>query len=835
MKKILFPVLGCIAFLLNGADIEIISGGRSGYKIVYADKELYPFHNRYSSIGAETLQRILRHSTGAVLPIVPESRFDGKGKAIFFGTTDAVRKAGLAPAHYKRWEHRIDVKEGNIYLHGMDWRNKSDITKLYRQRYILGSHKAMLTFLEKFTGAVFAGTPDSRDGVPKIKRLAVPENFSYKRVPAIEYNMAGRRNLDYDIANNSFFAPWYGCYGGHNHNVALNPKKYFKDHPEYYALIKGKRDPGPRVQICLANKDVQELIYKEVLDHIDRGYEMVQLAQSDGFLPCECKECANLFGLNPGVPPTDRNAYRSSPVWGEKLWILHRNFARRLLKDRPGKKVCIMAYGPTRQAPRTFKEFPDNVLIELAPYSEEILKSWAPYTVRGGFVVYLYNWGYYNNEGFMPKRSWNYLKEQAKSLRRSNVKGIYCCGFGEAHGLEGPNYYIWLKLTEDPDQDVAELFKRFCGALFPKAAKEMEEFYTLINSRLDLHYTVKETDWNDPALLTGNPPTYDRAAFGTVLLRWPEEVLVKLDTLLKKAEAKSGKNWQLSLARFELDYLMHTARSVNALSKFRKTLTDADYKEAEKHLVARQKFLNALKWSKNNQTYKNGFALFAHAPKNAVQAGGRMRGLLFAPFNWDMLWLKEKGVKCAGRVIKPGDSVPQYLVPGNYLTEMVPVQKEKAVRILSRVEQDALKVIFIRSSSTYKEMEKSQLSVYLGPDEKNLKRFVCRFRNGRPACYTRKLTNAANKGLGDVYSNGKTCGKVTVPAPGVKLAPGEISAELTIPFSAFEKKPRPGSTWLFNATADHIYPGVSFFMVWEYNFEQASWRNTRDRYGKIVF
>lgn len=835
MKQILFSLLCGAAFLLNAADIEIISNGKSAYRIVYADKELFPHHNRYSSTAANTLQKILRHATGAVLSALPESRFDGKGKAIFIGGTSALRKAGLAPAKYGIWEHRIDVRNGNIYLHGMDWRNRQNPKASHRQIYMLGSYKAMLTFAEKFLNAVFAGTPDFCDGIPQTAKLSVPENYTFRRIPAIEYNMTGRRTLEYDVANNGFYAPWYGSYGGHNHNQAVPPAKYLKSNPEYFALIKGQRNPGPRVQLCLSNKNVQELIYKEVLDHIDRGYEMVQLAQSDGFLPCECPHCADLFGLRPGAKASDQSAYRASTVWGEKLWILHRSFAKRLLKDRPGKKVCIIAYGPTRRPPESFREFPSNVVIELAPYSEEILKSWSSYKVPGGFVVYLYNWGYYNYEGFMPKRSLNFLQAQVKSLLKSHVRGIYCCGFGEAHGLEGANYYAWLKLTEDPDQDVKKLVKRFCGAIFPKAAEEMVEFYTLINSRLDLHYTTKEVDWNDPALLSGKLPFIDRGSVGTIRVRWTPEVMEKLDQLLKKAEAKSGRNWQLSLVRWELDYLMLTAKAVNALSKFRKTLSDADWKETEKYLVMRQDFIDALKWNKHNQAYKDGFPLFAYAAKPAALAGGRMRGLLFAPFNWDARWLKSNAVKCAGRLIKVGDTKAQYLIPGNYLTDMLPVHKEKAVRLFCRNEGENLKVVFIKSNATGKEMVKEQISVILGPDSKNLSRFICRFRSGRLTRYAKKMDNIANKGKGDLYTNAGYAGTVTVPAPNVKLAPGEISAELTIPYSVFGKKPAPGEEWLFNATADHTFPGVNFYSVWEHNFEQATWRNTRDTQGKIRF
>ena len=835
MKKAILFLAVLAVFCAAGAEVCLISSGRSRYKIVYADTELFPFHNRYSSGTAETFQKILRHATGVRLPVVPESRFDGKGKAFFIGATRALRTAGLAPERYERWEHRIDVKDQNIYLHGMDWRNSKSPEAGYRQYYVFGSRKAMLTFSEKFLNAVFAGTPNVCDGVPKIKKLSIPENYSFKRTPAIEYNLTGRRTLDYDVANNGFYAPWYGTYGGHNHNVALNVAKYFKTHPEYYALSNGKRTPGPRVQLCLSNKQVQELIYKEVLDHLDQGFEMVQLAQSDGFSPCECLECQNLFGLVPKVSPKEKLAYRSSPVWGEKLWILHRSFAERLLKDRPGKKVCIIAYGPTRRPPESFKEFPSNTVIELAPYSEEILKSWQSHKVPGGFVVYLYNWGYYNPAGFTPKRSWDFCKKQIISFLNNNVKGIYCCGFGENHGLEGPTYYIWLKLTEDPGQDVKVLLNRFCRNIFPAAVKEMEAFYTLLDSRLQLEYAPKEIDWNDPDLLSGSPLSLDRMAAGTMLLRYPENVLLQLDALLKQAEAKSGKNWQLELVRMELDYLLHTARSINALKKFRSTLSASDWKKVEKHLLDRQDLLDGLPWYKKQYAMKNGQALFGYAPYQTLQAGGRLRGVLYAPFNWDIRYLVQKNIQAAGRRMKVNDPLPQYMIPGNYLVDMAPIHKKQSVKFFCKQEKDVLKFIFIQENASYEAMRQNQISVLLGPDKNSLVRFHGRFRNGQAGRYVKTLDNRANKGNGDVYVRKGDGGRVTVPAPGVKLAPGEISAELAVPLSLFEKMPRKGDTWLLNATAEFTHPGVNCYLIWEHNFEQNTWRNTRDTQGQLNF
>ena len=67
---------------------------------------------------------------------------------------------------------------------------------------------------------------------------------------------------------------------------------------------------------------MQELIYRELVTELDRGFEMTELGQTDGYVPCDCAKCRALYGVR-------------AP--GEKLWILHRSFAERLMKDRPGK------------------------------------------------------------------------------------------------------------------------------------------------------------------------------------------------------------------------------------------------------------------------------------------------------------------------------------------------------------------------------------------------------------------------------------------------------------------------------------------------------------------
>ena len=133
-------------------------------------------------------------------------------------------------------------------------------------------------------------------------------------------------------------------------------------------------------------------------------------------------------------------------------------------------------------------------------------------------------------------------------------------------------------------------------------------------------------------------------------------------------------------------------------------------------------------------------------------------------------------------------------------------------------------------------MRKASISVFIGPDRKNLKRFAARFRSGISSQYIFDKSNAENKGHGMVMKLQGTGVRVTVPAPGVTLAEGEIVAMFTIPWSKIGKRPAPGEKWLFNALCDFTDPQYGrVYSVWEHNFDQATWRNTLDRQGTLQF
>ncbi|MDP6354740.1 MAG: DUF4838 domain-containing protein, partial [Planctomycetota bacterium] len=133
-------------------------------------------------------------------------------------------------------------------------------------------------------------------------------------------------------------------YGGHSYYDAVPAKEYGKTKPEYFALIGGLRTPTGN-HLCITNGAVQELMLREMEKRLDEAYQWVELAQTDGYRPCECTECAAVH-----------------PDPGERTWIVHRKLAEAMQKRRPGKKVMILAYPPNRNPPKSFDRFPDNVV-----------------------------------------------------------------------------------------------------------------------------------------------------------------------------------------------------------------------------------------------------------------------------------------------------------------------------------------------------------------------------------------------------------------------------------------------------------------------------------------
>lgn len=817
MKKALFLCFFTVgAFLLSGVQI-LAENGKSPFVIVHAGER--------SEYSANFLRQMIEYSSGAKVAVIPESAYKKGSPAIFVGATAAAKAKKLIPASYAPWEHRIDIEKGAVFLTGADSPGRS----VARGGFESGTLKAVITFLERFCNCCFFAPASLREYTVKQQKITLPDTFSLLKKPHIEYCMSRSKQLEYDLATNAFYAgSFYSSLGGHSYPQAVPAAKYLKTNPEYFVLRNGKRNPTRFNHLCLSNKEVQELIYKNLLKQADAGFFMVQLGHTDAFQPCHCRSCANLFGIVPRGKPGD-SSYDKDPAWKEKIWILHRNLAQRFMKDRPGKRVAIMAYGPTQTPPATFKKFPANTWIELAPFNAETIQLWRGYQVSG-FSAYLYIWGTYNPEGYTPNQSFRDLQQECAGYRKHNIRGLYRCGFGELPGLAGPAYYIWGKLLDNPASDIKGLLKQYCAYAFPKAAAEMEKFYAYLDSRLELQLNnLSPEDWSSVSLLTGTDRSWK--PFELFKLRYPEKVLAKLEALLQDAEKKDSSS-RMKVVRTEFDYLCHTVRAAVAMLAFRKDHSDEKWQKALALLDKREQFIKALPRDAQGNILIHNHYLFGKVPLANVMMGGRLSATLFAPFNWGAVKLKKYNIKLAGRSVKADSPEWQYLVPHHRWVEVEKDLRDTTVKFRVRRDGENVKFIFVLANAR-KELRKTYYArVFLGTAKDKMQWFPARFKNGSPSWYKLALSNKENGNKGDKYNAVKgSAGKCVSPAPGVKLAPGEISLEVTLPFAVFGKVPKPGEEWLLNVTGGTR--GCD--LVWEYNMDQTAYRHTTIKQGKLIF
>src|SRR5690606_36863497 len=85
---------------------------------------------------------------------------------------------------------------------------------------------------------------------------------------------------------------------GHSYEQILKQyKATFVEHPEYLALVEGKRR-GPK--FCLSNKGLRKLIIDHKLKQVadDPSLQSVSIDPSDGGGWCECEGCKQLGSVS---------------------------------------------------------------------------------------------------------------------------------------------------------------------------------------------------------------------------------------------------------------------------------------------------------------------------------------------------------------------------------------------------------------------------------------------------------------------------------------------------------------------------------------------------------
>lgn len=263
---------------------------------------------------------------------------------------------------------------------------------------------------------------------------------------------------------------------GHAYGAIIRAnKKEFDAHPEYYALVNGKRDassPGT-TKVCVSNPGLRKLF----VDHAVRTMranptmQSISMDPSDGGNWCECEAC-RAFGS-----VTDRALTLANEV---------ADAINRLGLGR--KFVGIYAYNQ-HSPPPTIRVHP-NVVVSVATSFlrggftvEQLIEGWRAKGATLGIREYhdVFTWSHDlprkargGDLAYLAKTIPYFYRQGARFMNSEN---------SDSWGANGLGYWITPRLLWNTAlaEKLDTLVEDFLHHAFPKAETPMREFYRLLN------------------------------------------------------------------------------------------------------------------------------------------------------------------------------------------------------------------------------------------------------------------------------------------------------------------------------------------------------------------
>ena len=514
----------------------------------------------------------VRKASGAELAIMPEEQAP-EGSLIAVGQTKLAANAGIHTDDL-RWDGcKLVVKEKVLYLIGRDtwttlkrerWQN-GERRKSEVQCGAQGTCKAATTFLERFCGVRWFLPVADGELVPAAKDISVPDDTNIVYAPPFAFlhgrYVYGSQLGPAAIANNNRTAIKLCSFGGHSWPVWVPPSVYHKDHPDYFALIDGKRTDSTGGHLCTSNPAVRQILLDETRALFDAGFEWVQLGQSDGYRRCQCEACEKLdryrgrghvHGLS-----TDEWLYtylKHNPC--DRIHKVHKWVADECLKSHPDKTVHLLVYSTTVTPPKAFDHWPSNTVGEVCDIDPRIIVAWdgklrAKTTYMCWFLIA------WRGVGFGVMVTPRQISERIRYLREHDFIGIYLCGGGGNWGLQGPTYYTMGKMCGDPTLRYQDLVAEYCRGLYGAAAEDMIEFFRQLYK--------PESD-----ILMYNYFNRDKAAAGDRLTSmYPPRLLTALEGVLRAAEGKADTDRARNLLGLTRDHFDFVRLCCNVMTAYR--------------------------------------------------------------------------------------------------------------------------------------------------------------------------------------------------------------------------------------------------------------------------
>ena len=468
----------CIPLFLAGTlgatekPLILADGGKTSYRIVKA-VDASPSEAR----GAAELQFFLKEITGASFPVVTDAD-SPTGKLILLGQNKLTARLRPPVLFDKLGTEGFVLRTSGSNLVIADGRQRGTMYGVY-------------TFLEKL-GCRWVARDASR--IPKTPALRVgpldetgKPAFEYREIyigEAFDKDWAARNKtngqsaaLDASTGGKIQYYPFV-----HSFYALVPPAKYFKEHPEYFSLVDGRRR-SEKAQLCLTNPDVLRISTERVLGWMKEHPEatICSVSANDYGGQCECDNCRRIEREEGGAG--------SGPV------VRFVNAIAELVeKQYPDRLVDTLAYSHTETAPTKTRPR-QNVRVRMCPigacnahpyercphdaYIMKNLRAWSSMTSN----IYIWHYNANFSHFLLPVPDFDELAADLPMYKRNGVVGMFMQGAYAPGSSDGPlRAYVLSRLLWDTGSDVSKAIQEFHEIYYGKAAAPMRAYFDLLHA-----------------------------------------------------------------------------------------------------------------------------------------------------------------------------------------------------------------------------------------------------------------------------------------------------------------------------------------------------------------
>ena len=291
----------------------------------------------------------------------------------------------------------------------------------------------------------------------------------------------------------------------HTLGMQVPADEYFKDHPEYFALVDGKRRPD--TQLCLTHPEVFRLVVADLKERMVRQPDARywSVSQNDNGGHCQCPACRAI------------DTREGSPM-GSLL-----EFVNRVAAEFPNKTISTLAYQFSRRPPSTVRPA-GNVLIMLCSIECDRDQPIAIKPSSASFCADVAGWSKICENVFVwdyvvqfshlvsPFPNLRVLQPNMQFFVRHHAQGMFAQGNREASGeFAQLRAYLLAKLMWNPACNVQQAIDDFLEGYYGPAARPIRQYIELTHDALERSGT--------PLRIFGSPADHRQGYLSPELLQ----------------------------------------------------------------------------------------------------------------------------------------------------------------------------------------------------------------------------------------------------------------------------------------------------------------------------